>query len=346
VLGYVTFYYGILTTYNVAAIYILTKAGSKDQINSINESNSKLFGLSEQTLRYLTALTIGTYKIRQLLLTLTLIIIHYIIGIFAVWYPAFFVISSKDYYYIDENGNKNSIDISYKYFYIILSLIVFSLTPFPVLSTAETTKEFKDFYISKQKTDVIRFSSYISEYGYIGLFKMIFSDANDFKLGFFVAANECLLRYLLIYAVDLNISVSIDWTYVLLSIGLRSLGISIIIALLFKYKLTFIFDSSSEPLMLLLVFVATVAVHTSTIIIEYAFLVSTNEIGSISSSSFTINSTGLTVMTLIVERSASFVIYNLYSIPSVLSWTGFKEAETRGQEYRKKFVGETVKTKV
>jgi len=66
VLGYVTFYYGILTTYNVAAIYILTKAGSKDQINSINESNSKLFGLSEQTLKYLTALTIGTYKIRQL----------------------------------------------------------------------------------------------------------------------------------------------------------------------------------------------------------------------------------------------------------------------------------------
>jgi hypothetical protein len=263
-----------------------------------------------------------------------------------VWYPAFFVISSKDYYYIDENGNKNFIDISYKYFYIILSLIVFSLTPFPVLSTAETTKEFKDFYISKQKTDVIRFSSYISDYGYIGLFKMIFSDANDFKLGFFAATNECLLRYLLIYAVDLNISVSIDWTYVVLSIGLRSLGISILIALLFKYKLTFIFDSSSEPLMLLLVFVATVAVHTSTIIIEYAFLVSTNEISSISCSSFTISSAGLTVMTLIVERSASFVIYNLYSIPSVLSWTGFKEAETRGQEYREKFVGETVKTKV
>ena len=67
VLGYVTFYYGIITSYNVAAIYILTKAG-RDQINSINESNSKLFGLSEQTLRYLTALTIGTYKIRQLLL--------------------------------------------------------------------------------------------------------------------------------------------------------------------------------------------------------------------------------------------------------------------------------------
>jgi len=60
VLGYVTFYYGILTTYNVAAIYILTKAGTKDQINSLNESNSKLNGLSEQSLRYLTAVTIGT----------------------------------------------------------------------------------------------------------------------------------------------------------------------------------------------------------------------------------------------------------------------------------------------
>jgi len=263
-----------------------------------------------------------------------------------VWYPTFIVISSKEYYYIDDNGNKNSIDVSYKYLYIISSLIAFSLTPFLVLSTAETTKEFKVFYTSKQKTDLIRFSSYISEYGYIGLFKMIFSDANDFKLGFLVAANECLGRYLLIYAVDLNISVSIDWKYVLISIFLRGLGASLAIVLLFKYKLTFIFDSSSEPLMLLLVFVATVAVHTSTITIEDAFLVSTDEIGSMSCSSFTISSAGLTVMALIVERSASFVVYNLYSIPSVLSWTGFKELETRGQEYRDKFVGETVKTKV
>jgi len=63
-LGFVTFYYGILTTYNVAAIYILTKASSKDQINSLSESNSKLFGLSEKSLRYLTSLTIGINKIR------------------------------------------------------------------------------------------------------------------------------------------------------------------------------------------------------------------------------------------------------------------------------------------
>ena len=60
-LGYVTFYYGIITIYNVAAIYLLTKSCSKDQINSLNESNgSKLFGFSERSLRCLTAITIGT----------------------------------------------------------------------------------------------------------------------------------------------------------------------------------------------------------------------------------------------------------------------------------------------
>ena len=262
-----------------------------------------------------------------------------------MWYPTFMIISSKEYYYIDENGNKNNIDVAYKYSYIITSLIAFSVMPFVALSTAETTKEFKDF-ISKQKKDVIRFSSYISEHGYVGLFKMMFTDINDLKIGFSIGINECLLRYALLYAVDLNISVSIDWKYVLISILLRGFGISISSAALFKYKLTFIFDNGGESLLLLLAFVAAMAVYTSSITIEDAFLVSTDNIRSISCSSYTISSVGLAVMALIVERSVTFVIYNWYSIPSVLSWTRFNEAETRGQEYHDKFVGETVKTKV
>ena len=270
-----------------------------------------------------------------------------IIGIFAVWFPTFFVISSKDYYYIDDNGNKNKIDVAYKYSYIISSLIAFSLMPFIVISTAETTIEFNNF-ISKQNSDVIRFSTYITEHGHVGLSKMIFSDVNDLKLGFLVATNECLLRYALIFAMDLNISVSIDWKYVILSILLRGLGVSLVIAVLFKYRLTFVFDNGGEPLLLLLIFVAAVVIHTSSITIEDAFLVSTSSdgVGSMACSSYTISSAGLAVLLLIVERSVVFVIYNLCSIPSVLSWKGLKEAETRCQEANDKFMGEAAITKV
>ena len=59
-LGYVIFYYGLLTTYNVATIFMLTKACSKDQINSLSKSNGcMMFGLSVRSLRCLTAVTIG-----------------------------------------------------------------------------------------------------------------------------------------------------------------------------------------------------------------------------------------------------------------------------------------------
>lgn len=68
ILSYILCYYGLLTSFNVISIFFVTKYFKSQNIN-IKESNEREFQLSEEVLRFLSIISLGTITYYHIIIT-------------------------------------------------------------------------------------------------------------------------------------------------------------------------------------------------------------------------------------------------------------------------------------
>ena len=315
-IAFTTFYYAILTLSNVTSIYLLAQA-------TTSVHSDPLFDYSENLLRFLSS-AVG--------------------GICVISTPTLLVLLSKQYYYIDDYEHKHALEITYNYA-VVFGLFIFSfISPYIVIGWFKTTHEFKDM-ISKQNAKIL----YYKGNGYNFLLDIEFKGfISDIMVGITCAVFDLKFQYLLpILSIQMNISRSINWKYVWLSYLLKSIVTTCTSIAITKYKPTFIFDKKSKPLLLVTFFVIAAINITSILVFEKAFISSLDDISSLRHNrSYSIDSKMLTIIILLIERLISFLIYNLYSIPSEISWNIFNELLIKNKQSQDNFLNEVAKTKV
>lgn len=252
--------------------------------------------------------------------------------------------SSKQYYYFDDIGNKISFDINYKYTHVFGSLIIYSII-FPLRIT-ESTKQVNDFLSNKNLAEM-RLSTYLLQHGYFKLFTAILKDyTTNLTLGLIAGSSSCLFQYLMLYSIDLKLSVNIDWTYLISSMLLKSVGYSLGFTTILKFKLMFLFDPQIKYLILLGTLICLIVSHTGCFMGEKALIFSLDGINNISCSDHSINASVLAAIAILAERSLTFLIYYTFSIPSTLSWNNLHEIKMKLKDYRNKLVSAENKSKV
>jgi hypothetical protein len=290
-LAYILSYYGLVTFVNVMTIYTALKVSNKNNININFKNNNKA--------------SVGTEQYSEASL---LILAAICCGILTFWVPLSLVYQSKHYYIdintIDDNTCKSTlsnntcssiittssttttIEVTYQWFYLILSSLLLVLLPYTTMYYAPTTEKFKTILSNSLIEDTL-FNDFISKHGYINLLKRLTSScSNDLFISSMVSLYWTIIQYLSIYSINLNITITINWIYMILSVMLKFLGLSLGGIFLYKYKLMFIFFKGDD-LYLFIVAAISVFIGTSgTIIGEMAIIVSVNLSFSIDSFSF------------------------------------------------------------
>ena len=268
-----------------------------------------------------------------------------LLGISVISAPTLLTILSKQYYYIDDLGHKNDVEMTYDCTYVLGVFIVSFIVPFTIVGVLNTTQDFKDMVSNQSNAKIMRYS----EHGYVYVFNTIRKDfMGDIVSGIGATVGDFSFQYFLSYSIQMNISKTIDWKYMGMAFLLKFIGTTGTTFVLTKFKPTFMFDKDSKQYLFAMVFVITTSIICSDILFEKAFILSIDDASSkkCSSNNFTIDSNILVAVTLLLERAITFLVFNLYSIPSEISWSYFNELSTKSQESQEKFLNEVQKTKV
>ena len=319
-------YCGILLSFNLLSIYIVTKVSEKLNINiKFDGKNANTFKFSSLKLKVLSSTTTS---------------------ISSLWAPLQMVLLSKDYYIIDDEGVKNPVEISFKVYYVFGSLILFTVLTLVIMTLEENSRQFNNM-LSKQTLDNKVFNNYISEHGYYKLFYGIFQDCTkEIRIGFSSAIFYTLFQLLSVYSIDSKISVTINWNYLFISYFLKGFCMSLSLIGLYRYRLFFFFDEGGEPILLYIIVASCIIGTISVFVGEYAVNLSTNDHFKyeVCVDTYTITPTALLFSTIIIDRIMTFVVQNIYAIPSLSSWIHSYKFQQTSKQYQNKIADEEAKS--
>ena len=150
---------------------------------------------------------------------------------------------------------------------------MFSLVPFYIINIDESLSQYKK-YLSKlhnttdNTTDntTSSISSYITKYGYSKLMILLHDNTTDIMYGSIGASCSSILQCLLLSSIHVNTKLTINWSYLILSVLFKTIGYSCGIAGMLKLYLMFPNDTNTKPVILLNAFVC-VLIGTTIIIV-------------------------------------------------------------------------------
>ena len=257
--------------------------------------------------------------------------------------PILLVILGKQYYYIDDNGYNHNVDITYDYMVIFGLFTLSFISTYIALGWIKPTQEFKEM-ISKPDAKMLNYSDYGLNYILNINLKDIISDV---MVGITCAVTDFICQYAFSYSMQITVSRSINWTSLLLSFFIKLIVAASTSFTITKLKTTFLFDKESKHV-LMGIFVVIAAMNTCAIYgfeNSVIFLFDTSSMRC-TSNSFSSGSYIVTIIVLSLERLVTFLIFNVYSIPSELSWSNFNKLTMKNKQSHELFLNETIKTKV
>jgi hypothetical protein len=147
-----------------------------------------------------------------------------------------------------------------------------------------------------------------------------------------------IFQYYATYTINLDFTIiSINWLCVVASFMLKFIGLLSGAIFVLKYKVIFIFFKGDDVYLFIITAIS-VFIGTSGIFIgEMALTLSVNDTNNIVSNS-SLSASYLLLITIVVERFVNFLVYNLYCIPSLTSWSHTQKMEIKTKDYEDQII--------